>query len=150
MLVLIISTYTEGTPPDSAAWFYKWLEESAKDFRVQHSLLKGLKFAVFGLGHSEYSDYFNTIGKNCDRFLFQLSGERISPLYLGDENTATSKNGSIEEDFNFWKDKFLTNIKKRNEKEDVKEVEEEEYESDEEESDQEQSEGKNSFFKDDS
>ena len=61
-----------------------------------------------------------------------LSGERISPLYLGDENTATSKNGSIEGDFDFWKDKFLTNIKKRNEKEDVKEVEEEEYESEEE------------------
>ena len=32
-LVLIISTYTEGTPPESAKWFYTWLEESAKDFR---------------------------------------------------------------------------------------------------------------------
>ena len=32
-LVVVISTYTEGTPPESAEWFYKWLEESAKDFR---------------------------------------------------------------------------------------------------------------------
>ena len=32
-LVLIISTYTEGTPPEAAKWFYTWLEESAKDFR---------------------------------------------------------------------------------------------------------------------
>ena len=25
LLVVIISTYTEGTPPESAKWFYKWL-----------------------------------------------------------------------------------------------------------------------------
>lgn len=131
VLVLIISTYTEGAPPDSAAWFYKWLEESAKDFRVQHSLLKGLKFAVFGLGNSLYSDYFNTVGKNCDKFLFQLSAERVSPLSLGDENVSESKNGSIDEDFQVWKSKFLTNLKKRNED---KEIPEEIYESEEEDS----------------
>ena len=33
VLVVIISTYTEGTPPESAQWFYRWLEESSKDFR---------------------------------------------------------------------------------------------------------------------
>ena len=75
-----------------------------------------MKFAVFGLGNSLYSDYFNTIGKNCDKYLFQLSAERISPLSLGDENVSESKNGSIDEDFNVWKDKFLTNIKNRNNK----------------------------------
>ena len=76
-------TYTEGTPPDTAKWFYNWLEESSTDFRVGAHFLKGLKFAVFGLGNSEYKDHFNTVGKNCDKFLFQLSAERISPLCLG-------------------------------------------------------------------
>lgn len=133
VLVLIISTYTDGTPPESAAWFYKWLEESAKDFRVQHSILKGLKFAVFGLGNSLYSDFFNTIGKNCDKFLFQLSAERVSPLALGDENVAESKNGSIDEDFQVWKNKFLENIKKRNESKPVDEKEDEILDSEEEE-----------------
>mgnify|MGYP001416200999 CR=1 FL=1 len=68
MLVLIIPTYTEGTPPDTAKWFYNWLEESSTDFRVGAHFLKGLKFAVFGLGNSEYKDHFNTVGKNCDKF----------------------------------------------------------------------------------
>lgn len=123
VLVVIISTYTDGTPPETAAWFYKWLEESAKDFRVQHSLLKGLKYSVFGLGNSTYSDHFNTIARNCDKFLFKLSGERFTPLCLGDEDTTSSKNGSIEEDFNVWKEKLLSVIVKRNEEGKVEELE---------------------------
>ena len=45
-LVVVISTYTEGTPPESAEWFYKWLEESAKDFRSVPKILPWLP-----LGH---------------------------------------------------------------------------------------------------
>ena len=142
VLVLIISTYTEGTPPESASWFYKWLEESAKDFRIQHSLLKGLKFAVFGLGNSLYSDNFNTIGKNCDKFLHQLSGERISSLKLGDENVSESKNGSLEGDFEAWKTKLVTNIHKRNDKKETPEVIEE-YESEEDSDNEAGSDGEN-------
>ncbi len=113
-LVVIISTYTEGSPPETAEWFCKWLEEAAKDFRIQHSLLQGLKFGVFGLGHSLYSDYFNTVGRNCDKFLHQLSGERIVPLGLGDENVDKSKHGSLEADFEAWSGRLLANIANRN------------------------------------
>jgi len=45
--VVITSTYEGGSPPNNAGWFFKWLDESSKDFRVQHSMLKGLKYAVF-------------------------------------------------------------------------------------------------------
>ena len=107
-----MSTYTEGTPPESAKWFYTWLEEAAKDFRVQHSLLKGLKYAVFGLGNSLYADHFNTIGKNCDKYLFQLSAERFHPLGLGDENVAGSKLGCMENDFDHWKNSLASRVKK--------------------------------------
>ena len=31
--LILISTYTDGTPPESATWFCRWLEETAKDFR---------------------------------------------------------------------------------------------------------------------
>ena len=33
VFIVIISTYTEGTAPETAEWFFKWLEEAAKDFR---------------------------------------------------------------------------------------------------------------------
>lgn len=113
-LVLIISTYTEGTPPEAAKWFYTWLEESAKDFRVQHSMLKGLKYAVFGLGNSLYSDHYNVVGKQVDKFLFQLSATRFHSLGLGDENVAGSKYGSMEADFEKWSTLFVQRVEKWN------------------------------------
>ena len=112
--IVIISTHEEGSPPDNAGWFYKWLDESSKDFRVQHSMLKGLKYAVFGLGNSLYSDHYNTIAKHVDKFLFQLSGTRFHSLCLGDENVAGSKFGNIEADFEHWKNSLIQRIKKWN------------------------------------
>jgi hypothetical protein len=61
--VFILPTYTEGKPPESAAWFCKWLEEASNDFRVEKELLKGMKFAVFGLGNSQYRDHFNEVSQ---------------------------------------------------------------------------------------
>ena len=40
LVILIFSTYTEGTPPEDAKWFYQYLKEAAGDFRTQHSILK--------------------------------------------------------------------------------------------------------------
>ena len=108
LFVLIISTFTEGTPPESAKWFYKWLEESAKDFRVQHSILKGMRYAVFGLGNSTYNIHYNVIGKNCDKYLHKLSAERVLPLHMGDEN------GEQESEFQTWKDKLISTINSMN------------------------------------
>jgi tRNA wybutosine-synthesizing protein 1 len=59
--VYILPTHTDGKPPDSAAWFCKWLEEASNDFRVEKELLKGMKFAVFGLGNSQFKDHFNQV-----------------------------------------------------------------------------------------
>ena len=112
--VVITSTHEGGSPPDSASWFFTWLDESSKDFRVQHSMLKGLKYAVFGLGNSLYSENYNTVAKQVDKFLFQLSATRFHSLCLGDENVAGSKYGNIEADFDHWKDSFIQRIKKWN------------------------------------
>ena len=67
-----------------------------------------MRYAVFGLGNSVYSDHYNTIGKNCDKFLFKLSAERFLPLHLGDENE------DLENDFNTWNDKLLSAINSNN------------------------------------
>ena len=62
MVVIITATYSEGSPPDSAKWFCKWLSEAATDFRVSKTLLQGMNFAILGLGDSLYKDNFCKVG----------------------------------------------------------------------------------------
>ncbi|KAG8451799.1 hypothetical protein GDO86_003844 [Hymenochirus boettgeri] len=59
--VFLVSTYTDGQPPESAKWFCKWLEEASNDFRFGKTYLKGMRYAVFGLGNSVYSNHYNTV-----------------------------------------------------------------------------------------
>ena len=66
--VFIISTYTEGRPPEGAQWFCQWLEDTAGDFRVQKTLLSDLYYAVFGLGDSLYQDHFCTVSAPLTNF----------------------------------------------------------------------------------
>uniref|UniRef100_A0A8C9MM58 S-adenosyl-L-methionine-dependent tRNA 4-demethylwyosine synthase TYW1 n=1 Tax=Serinus canaria TaxID=9135 RepID=A0A8C9MM58_SERCA len=108
--VFLVATYTEGQPPESAVWFCRWLEEAANDFRVGKNFLQGLRYAVFGLGNSVYVDHYNTVGRRMDRWLWMLSASRIMARAEGDCNVAQSKHGSIEADFEAWKDKFLTRL----------------------------------------
>ncbi|NXB47453.1 TYW1 synthase, partial [Leucopsar rothschildi] len=108
--VFLVATYTDGQPPESAAWFCKWLEEAANDFRVGKSFLQGLRYAVFGLGNSAYVDHYNTVGRRMDKWLWMLSASRIMTRAEGDCNVAQSKHGSIEADFEAWKGKFLTRL----------------------------------------
>ncbi|XP_054858028.1 S-adenosyl-L-methionine-dependent tRNA 4-demethylwyosine synthase TYW1-like [Eublepharis macularius] len=108
--VFLVATYTDGKPTDNAAWFCKWLEEAANDFRVGKKYLKGLQYAVFGLGNSLYADHYNTVGRSIDRWLWMLGASRILSCAKGDSNVAKSKHGSIEADFEAWKAKFLTRL----------------------------------------
>ncbi|NWZ64422.1 TYW1 synthase, partial [Acrocephalus arundinaceus] len=108
--VFLVATYTEGQPPEGAAWFCKWLEEAASDFRVGKNFLQGLRYAVFGLGNSAYVDHYNSVGRRMDRWLWMLSASRIMTRAEGDCNVTQSKHGSIEADFEAWKAKFLTRL----------------------------------------
>lgn len=91
--VFLVSTYTDGTPPESAKWFCQWLSEAVDDFRVQKSLLSGLNFAVFGLGNSLYSEHYSTVAKNLHDGLSRMSGTAVYSLGLGDQNVAQSVHG---------------------------------------------------------
>lgn len=112
LCVFILPTHAEGKPPESAAWFYKWLRETVNDFRIDKQLLKGMKFAVFGLGNSQYKDHFNEVGKNVDEWLEELNGSRFMKLGVGDEDTVASKFGSIEADFENWNSHLWTRVDK--------------------------------------
>ncbi|XP_044059917.1 LOW QUALITY PROTEIN: S-adenosyl-L-methionine-dependent tRNA 4-demethylwyosine synthase TYW1 [Siniperca chuatsi] len=108
--VFLVATYTDGEPTENAEWFCKWLEEASTDFRYGKTYLKGLRYAVFGLGNSVYVGHYNTVGKNVDKWLWMLSGMRIMTRGEGDSNVVKSRNGSIQADFLAWKVKFLNRL----------------------------------------
>lgn len=110
--VFIISTYTEGTPPDKAKWFCKYLREASDDFRVQKSLLHGLQYTIFGLGNSIYENNYNTVAKQLDGWLCKLSAQRVYPVALGDENVSREGQGNLTNDFNTWATGFLNSLNK--------------------------------------
>uniref|UniRef100_UPI0037E747AA S-adenosyl-L-methionine-dependent tRNA 4-demethylwyosine synthase TYW1 n=1 Tax=Semicossyphus pulcher TaxID=241346 RepID=UPI0037E747AA len=108
--VFLAATYTDGRPTENAEWFCKWLEEASTDFRYGKTFLKGLRYAVFGLGNSVYVGHYNTVGKNIDKWLWMLSGMRVLTRGEGDCNVVKSRNGSIQADFLAWKVKFLNRL----------------------------------------
>ncbi|XP_051847972.1 S-adenosyl-L-methionine-dependent tRNA 4-demethylwyosine synthase TYW1-like [Antechinus flavipes] len=108
--VFLVATYTDGRPPDSAEWFCKWLEEAANDFRFGKTYLKGMRYAVFGLGNSLYESDYNKVGKNIDRWLWMLSAKRVMTCGEGDGNVVKSRHGSLEADFAAWQAHFLSRL----------------------------------------
>uniref|UniRef100_A0A8C5E2Q1 tRNA 4-demethylwyosine synthase (AdoMet-dependent) n=1 Tax=Gouania willdenowi TaxID=441366 RepID=A0A8C5E2Q1_GOUWI len=108
--VFIVATYTDGRPTENAQWFCKWLEEASTDFRYGKTYLKGLRYAVLGLGNSAYVGHYNTVGKNVDKWLWMLSGVRIMTRGEGDCNVVKSRNGSVQDDFLAWKAHFLRRL----------------------------------------
>uniref|UniRef100_T1J2J5 S-adenosyl-L-methionine-dependent tRNA 4-demethylwyosine synthase TYW1 n=1 Tax=Strigamia maritima TaxID=126957 RepID=T1J2J5_STRMM len=95
--VFILSTYTDGGPPEEIQWFYQWLNDTVNDFRVQKSLLKGMRYSV---------------AKNVDQWMHEMQAQRLMPLGLGDENVAESEKGGIEHDFDEWQKKFISILHK--------------------------------------
>ena len=79
MCAFLVATYTDGQPPESAAWFCKWLEEAANDFRFGKTYLKGMRYAVFGLGNSVYLSHFNTVGIFSSGHLFKMCVLHLPP-----------------------------------------------------------------------
>ncbi|NXM77889.1 TYW1 synthase, partial [Serilophus lunatus] len=108
--VFLVATYTDGEPPEGAVWFCRWLQEAAHDFRFGQTHLRGLRYAVFGLGNSEYVGHYNTVGRRVDRWLWMLGASRVLSRAQGDSNVAQSQHGSVEADFGAWKTTFLRRL----------------------------------------
>eukprot|EP00210_Caulerpa_lentillifera_P005773 g5520.t1 len=97
LILIVISTHENGTPPTTSQWFYNWLEDASNDFRFGNNALKNLKFSVFGCGNSVYEDKFNFVGIKINAFLSKLGAVKIAPIGLGDENES-----NIETEFTHW------------------------------------------------
>ncbi|MGR6725230.1 assimilatory sulfite reductase (NADPH) flavoprotein subunit [Aeromonas veronii] len=72
-LLVVVSTYGEGEPPESAVDLFEQLKKG------KIGKLDGLKFAVLGLGDSSY-EFFCQTGKDFDNFLAKAGAERIYEL----------------------------------------------------------------------
>ncbi|MFM5048623.1 assimilatory sulfite reductase (NADPH) flavoprotein subunit [Aeromonas veronii] len=72
-LLVVVSTYGEGEPPESAIDLFEQLKKG------KIGKLDGLKFAVLGLGDSSY-EFFCQTGKDFDDFLAKAGAERIYEL----------------------------------------------------------------------
>lgn len=72
-LLVVVSTYGEGEPPESAVDLFEQLKKG------KVGKLDGLKFAVLGLGDSSY-EFFCQTGKDFDNFLATAGAERIYEL----------------------------------------------------------------------
>ncbi|KAI6649761.1 S-adenosyl-L-methionine-dependent tRNA 4-demethylwyosine synthase-like [Oopsacas minuta] len=108
LLVIILSTYEEGMPPDEVKWFYTWLQDASQDHRVSRIFLQRLHYCVFGIGHSVYGlDRFCTAGRQIDEWLASLSAKRLLPFNTGDQDVTASLYGGVEQDFNVWSIQLL-------------------------------------------
>ncbi|AKS38175.1 sulfite reductase [NADPH] flavoprotein alpha-component [Anoxybacillus gonensis] len=69
-LLLVVSTYGEGEPPDNALSFYEFLR-SKRAPKLDH-----LRFSVLALGDTSYEHFCKT-GKDFDKRLEELGGKRL-------------------------------------------------------------------------
>lgn len=109
--VIVTSSY-EGLPTDDAARFVAWLESLKQD--SEDKKFDGVKYAVFGCGHSDWASTFQKIPTLIDDILPKFGAQRISDRGLSD----VSKQDTFG-DFETWTsgklwpalDQYLTSSK---------------------------------------
>lgn len=105
IVLFIISTWTDGEPPETAKRVVDSLKDYASDFRVSKSHLAKNKFAVFGLGGSDYSSNFCKAAKDTNDCFLELGATPLLPLHVGDDS------GDLLDKFHKWSDKVVKKLK---------------------------------------
>ncbi|KAJ0397552.1 hypothetical protein ATCC90586_007730 [Pythium insidiosum] len=104
IVIVILSTWTNGVPPQDARVFCSWLNDMALDFRVSKTWLEKVPHAVFGLGNAEYDEHYGTAAKNVERDLSTLGSPSLCPLGLGDDNVDQVRQ------FEQWRDTLIASM----------------------------------------
>lgn len=82
-LIIVASTTGDGDPPDNATKFWRWLRRAKG---AELDALKGKKYAVLGLGDTNYSNFCNT-AKRLERKLSDLGGASFLKAGFADDAT---------------------------------------------------------------
>jgi sulfite reductase (NADPH) flavoprotein alpha-component len=90
-LLVIVSTWGDGEPPETATAFYK-------EFMVADLSLADVRFSVLALGDTSYEKFCQT-GKDIDARLEKLGAQRVSPRIDCDVD--------YEENYSSWLDASL-------------------------------------------
>ncbi len=94
-LLVIVSTWGEGDPPETATDFYNdFMAESAPKFEK-------MRYSVLGLGDTSY-EHFCKMGKDFDTRLDALGAERVAPRVDCDVD--------FDDDYAAWIDAALTKL----------------------------------------
>ncbi|CAA9988585.1 hypothetical protein, conserved in Apicomplexan species [Plasmodium knowlesi strain H] len=98
VMVLFVSTASNGSFPRNCYKFEQLLEDLYNDFRVEKNFLKNIFYTCIGFGNKQYgSTHFCTPVKKCDKYLTSLGAQKLfKTLKLCDEE-------NNEEVFLVWK-----------------------------------------------
>mmetsp|Transcript_10322 Transcript_10322/g.8880 ORF Transcript_10322/g.8880 Transcript_10322/m.8880 type:complete len:129 (+) Transcript_10322:326-712(+) len=96
-----MATHGEGDPPDNCKAMTEWMTDESRGADA----LKGMKFSGFGLGNKQYQ-FYNAQGKLMNTHFERLGAERVFNYGEGDDD------GSLEDDFNEWKEGLWETLKK--------------------------------------
>lgn len=91
--ILIITSSYEGQPPDNAKKFVSWLEKTAA--YKESNMFQGVKYAILGVGNSDWASTFFRIPKHVNDLLAQGGAQQIvEPGYI---DTKTDPTGPYED-----------------------------------------------------
>ncbi|KAJ1770813.1 hypothetical protein IW140_002498 [Coemansia sp. RSA 1813] len=81
--VFVVSTTGDGDPPDNSARFWRALKKTARDEQATYS---HLRYAILGLGDTNYSNFCNT-AQRLDKQLGEAGATAFYPTGLADDAT---------------------------------------------------------------
>ncbi|XP_027925849.1 NADPH-dependent diflavin oxidoreductase 1 isoform X3 [Vigna unguiculata] len=90
-VIFVVSTTGQGDTPDSMKVFWRYLLQR----NLGRHWLKGVSYAVFGLGDSGYQKY-NFVAKKLDKRLMDLGGTAIVERGLGDDQHPSGYEASLD------------------------------------------------------
>ncbi|KAG8739322.1 hypothetical protein FRC10_005780 [Ceratobasidium sp. 414] len=91
-LVIITSSFGDGEAPSSASLFPKYIDSLEASSRpLERVGANPVRFAVFGLGGSIWTNTYQQFPRWVDQTLERLGGTRILPLGEGDETAGTTE-----------------------------------------------------------